>query len=50
MDAMESATTLVPIEIEDEETILTIRKSSSPSYIDHMNEIQACLIKEENDF
>jgi len=46
---MASTTTLVLIKIKDEETILTIRKLISP-YIDHMDEIRACLIIEENDF
>lgn len=36
VDAMASATSLAPIEVEDEETILTIRKLSSPSYTNHI--------------
>lgn len=43
-DAMASANSLAPIEIEDEETILKIHKLSSPSYMDHMHQIQTCLI------
>jgi len=41
---MASANSLAPIEIEDEETILKIHKLSSPSYMDHMHQIQTCLI------
>lgn len=47
---MASAASLAPIEIKDEEIVLTIHKLRSPSYMDHMHENQACLIMEENDF
>jgi len=43
-NAMVSAASLEPIKIEDEETILTIHKLSSPYDMDHMDEIQVCLI------
>lgn len=35
-DAMASVASLVPIELEDEETILTVRNLSSPSYQNHL--------------
>jgi len=50
LDAMAIATSLVLIEIEDEENIFTIYKLRSPSYIEGMHEIQTYLIIEDNDF
>lgn len=47
---MASPSSLALIEIEDEDTILTICKLITPSYMDHMYEIQTCLITKENDF
>ena len=49
-DAMTSATSLVPIELEDEETILTIHKLSSPSYQNHLHHVLACLITNDDAF
>jgi len=47
---MASATSLAPIEIDDEEIILKICKIGTPSYIEDMHEIQTYLIDEKNDF
>lgn len=47
---MVSATSLEPIKIEDKETILIIFNLRSPSYMDHMHEIQTYLIIEEIEF
>lgn len=38
-DIMASATSLVPIEIEDEKTILIIKNLGTPSYLDHIEEV-----------
>lgn len=47
-DAMTSAASLVPIDLEDEETILTICKLSSPSYTSHLLSILSCLIANDD--
>jgi len=47
---MVSASSVVPIEIQNEDTMLTIHKLSTPSCIENMYEIQTYLIIEENDF
>jgi len=39
---------LVPIELEYEETILTIHKLSSPSYTTHLSSILLCLIANDD--
>jgi len=49
-DAMKSIASLVPIELEDEETILTICKLSSPSYITHIHSIFSYLISNDDTF
>jgi len=49
-NAMKSATSLVPIELEDEETILTICKLSSPYYTTHLHSIFSCLIANNDAF
>lgn len=50
VDAMASAASLAPFEIEDEETILNICKLSSPSYADHIHTILTYLIIDDNAF
>jgi len=47
---MANATSLSPIQIEDEEIILKICKLGTPSYIEDMHEIEMCLIAKDNDF
>lgn len=48
VDAMASVASLVPIELENEETILTIHKLSSPSYISHIYSIISCLLANDD--
>ena len=45
--AMASTTSLVPIDLEDEETILSLCKLSSPSYTTHICSIPSCLIADD---
>ena len=47
---MESTTSLAPIEMEDEETILKLCNLGTPSYIEDMREKETHLIVEDNDF
>jgi len=49
-NAMASIASLVPIELEDEETILTICKLSSPSYTTHLRSIFSYLIANDDAF
>jgi len=49
-DAMASSTSLIPIELEGEETILTICKLSSPSYTTHIHSIFSYLIANDDAF
>lgn len=50
VDAMESVASLVPIELEDEETILSIHKLSSPYYTKHICSILSYLIVDDYAF
>lgn len=49
-DAIAIATSLAPIEVEYEETILTIRQLSYSSYVDHIHTILNNLITDDNTF
>lgn len=49
-DAMESIASLVPIEIEYEDTILTIHKLCSPYYTTHISSIFSYLITNDDAF
>jgi len=50
VDAMASVASLVPTELEDEETILIIHMLSSRSYKNHIHYILSCLISNDDTF
>jgi len=50
VDVMASVASLAPIEIEDEETILTNRNLGIPSYLDHIQQVQVFHLDLKDDF
>jgi len=50
VDVMASTNSLASIEIEDEETILNIRKLGTPSYLDHIEKVHAFQLDLKDDY